>query len=64
MSVEESAEAERAEPAEKTEDGGFEMGVSRSDENSNPGKVPRWSESGGSEDDVEEVYMLQMYVFG
>ena len=45
------------EVAEKILEGGFEIGVSRSDENSKPGRFPRCSESEGSE---VEVYMLQM----
>jgi hypothetical protein len=48
--------------AEKTLEGGFEIGVSRSDENSKPGKFPRWSASGGREVAVEVGYMLLMYV--
>jgi hypothetical protein len=46
------------EMAEKTLDGGFEIGVSRSDENSKPGRFPRCRESEGNE---VVVYMLQMY---
>jgi hypothetical protein len=51
-----------AESAEKTLEGGFEIGVSRSDENSKLGKYPRWRARGGREVAVEVVYMLQMYV--
>lgn len=51
-----------AEEAEKILEGGFEIGVSRSDENSKPGKFPRWSASGGNEVAVEVEYMLLMYV--
>jgi hypothetical protein len=51
-----------AESAEKTLEGGFEIGVSRSDENSKPGKFPKWRARGGREVAVEEEYMLQMYV--
>jgi hypothetical protein len=50
-----------AEWPEKTLDGGFEIGVSRSDENSKPGKFPRCSEIGGREGAVELGYMLLMY---
>jgi hypothetical protein len=39
MEVEERAE-EVVDAAEKTLEGGFEIGVSRSDENSNPGMLP------------------------
>jgi hypothetical protein len=59
MEVEERAE-EAVDVAEKTLEGGFEIGVSRSEENSNPGRFP-WRERGGKE--VETGwYMLQMYV--
>lgn len=51
-----------AEGAEKTLDGGFEIGVSRSDENSKPGRFPKWSARGGNEVAVEVGYMLLMYV--
>lgn len=61
IDVEERAEV-AAEGAEKMLEGGFEIGVSRSDENSKPGKFPRWSASGGREVAVEEGYMLLMYV--
>lgn len=50
--------------AEKKLEGGFEIGVSRSDENSKPGRFPRCSERGGSAVAVEEGYMLQMYEAG
>jgi hypothetical protein len=40
IDVDEIANVE-AESAEKTLEGGFEIGVSRSDENSKPGKFPR-----------------------
>lgn len=50
------------EGAEKKLEGGLEMGVSRSDENSNPGRFPRWSASGGNVVVVEGRYMLLMYV--
>jgi hypothetical protein len=56
IDVEDSAD-EVDEVAEKTLEGGFEIGVSRSDENSKPGKFPRCSDSEGNEVDV---YMLQM----
>jgi hypothetical protein len=56
MDVEDNAE-EMDEVMEKTLEGGFEVGVSRSDENSKPGRFPRCSDSEGSEVDV---YMLQM----
>lgn len=59
IDVEERTEV-AAEGAEKTLDGGFEIGVSRSDENSKPGRFPRWRESGGNERDVLGN-MLQMY---
>ena len=49
-----------AEGAEKTLEGGFEIGVSRSDENSKPGRFPRWSDREGREVD-EFVNMLQMF---
>ena len=58
-------EAEAVEVAtEKRAEGGFEMGVSRSAENSNPGKFPRCKDRGGSDvvEDVAEGYMLLMYV--
>lgn len=48
MEVEERAD-EPVEAAEKTLEGGFEIGVSRSEENSNPGRFPRWRERGGNE---------------
>jgi hypothetical protein len=51
-----------AESAEKILEGGFEIGVSRSDENSKPGKLPRWRARGGREVAVEVEYILQMYV--
>jgi hypothetical protein len=51
MDVEERAD-EPVEAAEKTLDGGFEIGVSRSEENSNPGRFPRWRERGGKEVEV------------
>ena len=60
IDVDERAEV-AAEWPEKTLEGGFEIGVSRSDENSKPGKFPRCSERGGSEGAVELGYMLQMY---
>ena len=50
-----------AEWPEKTLEGGFEIGVSRSDENSKLGKFPRCSERGGRERAVELGYMLLMY---
>lgn len=56
IEVEDNAD-EVDEVAEKTLEGGFEIGVSRSDEYSNPGRFPRCSESEGSE---VVVYMLQM----
>jgi hypothetical protein len=56
IDVEDNAE-EMEEVTEKTLEGGFEIGVSRSDENSKPGRFPRCSDSEGSEVDV---YMLQM----
>jgi hypothetical protein len=40
IDVEDSAD-EVYEVAEKTLEGGFEIGVSRSDENSKPGRFPR-----------------------
>jgi hypothetical protein len=61
MEVEERAEIP-VEVAEKTLDGGFEIGVSRSEENSNPGRFPRWRERGGSVVETVVWYMLQMYV--
>lgn len=57
IEVEDNAD-ETDEVAEKTLEGGFEIGVSRSDENSKPGRLPRCRESEGS--DVV-VYMLQMH---
>jgi len=47
--------------AEKTLEGGFEIGVSRSDEKSKPGRFPKWSARGGNEVAVEVGYMLLMY---
>jgi hypothetical protein len=61
IEVDERAEMP-AEGAEKTLEGGFEIGVSRSDENSKPGKFPKWSASGGREVAVEVEHMLLMYV--
>jgi len=58
--VDDSAEV-AAEVTEKTPDGGLEIGVSRSEENSNPGRFPRWSASGGNEVADEGRYMLLMY---
>jgi len=60
IDVDERAEV-AAERPEKTLEGGFEIGVSRSDENSKPGKFPRCRERGGSERAVEVGYMLLMY---
>jgi hypothetical protein len=60
IDVDERAEV-AAEWPEKTLEGGFEIGVSRSDENSKPGKFPRCSERGGREGAVELGYMLLMY---
>lgn len=59
IEVEERTE-EPTEGAEKTLEGGFEIGVSRSDENSKPAKFPRWRESEGKEV-VEFENMLQMF---
>ena len=56
IEVEDNAE-DVDEVAEKTLEGGFEIGVSRSDEYSKPGRFPICSESEGSE---VVVYMLQM----
>jgi hypothetical protein len=50
-----------AERDEKTLEGGFEMGVSRSDENSKPGKFPKWSERGGNDVAVELGYIPLMH---
>jgi hypothetical protein len=61
IEVDERAEV-AAEGAEKTLEGVFEIGVSRSEENSKPGRFPKWSARGGSEVAVEEGYMLLMYV--
>lgn len=49
--------------AENTLEGGLEMGVSRSDENSKPGRFARCRESDGRvvDDDDEEGYMLLMH---
>ena len=60
IEVDERAELP-AEDAGKKLEGGFEIGVSRSDENSKPGKFPRCSERGGREGAVELGYMLLMY---
>lgn len=57
IEVEDNAD-EVDEGAEKTLEGGFEIGVSRSDENSKAGKFPRCRESEGS---VFVEYMLQTY---
>lgn len=61
IEVDERAEL-ATEGAEKTLEGGFEIGVSRSEENSKPGRFPRWSARGGNEVAVEVGYMLLMYV--
>ena len=61
IDVDERAEV-AADGAEKTLEGGFEIGVSRSDENSKPGRFPRWSARGGNEVAVEVGYMLLMHV--
>jgi hypothetical protein len=61
IDVDERAEVV-ADSTEKTLEGGFEIGVSRSDENSKPGRFPRWSARGGNEVAVEVEYMLLMYV--
>jgi len=61
IEVDERAELP-AEDAGKKLEGGFEIGVSRSDENSKPGKFPKWSASDGREGAVEVEYMLLMYV--
>jgi hypothetical protein len=58
IEVEDNADVDVDDVAEKTLEGGFEIGVSRSDEYSKPGRFPRCSESEGSE---VVVYMLQMY---
>jgi len=58
--VDDSAEV-AAEETEKTPDDGLEIGVSRSEENSNPGRFPRWSASGGNEVTDGGRYMLLMY---
>ena len=58
--MDDSAEV-AAEETEKTPDDGLEIGVSRSEENSNPGRFPRWSASGGNEVTDGGRYMLLMY---
>ena len=57
------SEVEAVEGAEKIDEGGFEIGVSRSAENSKPGRFPRYKDRGGNDvvDLVEEPYMLLMY---
>jgi hypothetical protein len=61
IDVDERAEV-AADGAEKTLEGGFEIGVSRSDENSKPGRFPRCSARGGNEGAVEVEYILLMCV--
>ena len=53
-----------AEGAEKILEGGFEIGVSRSDEYSKPGRFPRWRESGGKDVVAVTGYILLMHVIG
>jgi hypothetical protein len=50
-----------AEGAEKMLEGGFEIGVSRSEENSKPVNFPKCNERGGNEVEVGVVYMPLMY---
>lgn len=51
-----------AECAENMLEAGFDIGVSRSDENSKPVKFPRHNERGGNEAEVGVVYILLTYV--
>ena len=61
MEVEDRAE-DVADAAENTLEGGFEIGVSRSDENSKAGRFPRCSEREGSVVDAAEAgYILLIY---
>lgn len=57
------SEVEVVEGAENRDEGRFEIGVSRSAENSKPGRFPRCRERDGNDVDdlVEEWYILLTY---